>query len=142
MTQINPLPGTGVNRLTGHVLAGWPHVLQSIHVIFSTHFGERVMRRWFGSDVPAMLGRNLVPSTILRFWTAVCVAVDLWEPRFRITKITPLGSDIDWRVGHIGFRIDGIYYPRGHLGDLTPGGPKSFQMTGNSEALDIAPFPR
>ena len=133
MTQVAPLPGTGVNRLTGKPIAGWAHVIQSIHVIFSTRIGERVMRRWFGSDVPAMLGRNLVPSTVLRFWTAVCMALELWEPRFKITKITPLGSDIEWREGKIGFKIDGIYYPRGHLGDFTPAGPQAFILGGTPE---------
>lgn len=140
MTQISPLPGTGINRLTGKPLAGWAHVIQSIHVIFTTRFGERVMRRWFGSDVPVMLGRNLVPSTILRFWTAVWIALDLWEPRFRLTKITPLGSALDVRDGKIGFQIDGIYYPRGHLGDFTPAGSQAFRMTSTDGVLAVHQF--
>ena len=138
MAQVNPLPGTDINRLNFQPISGWSAVVQAIAVIFSTRFGERVMRRWFGSDVPALLGRNLVPSTILRFWSAVCMAINLWEPRFRVTQIVPLGTDLEWRVGQIGFRIDGVYYPRGHLGDFTPAGPQSFVVQGPVDALQIS----
>lgn len=119
MAQISPFPGTGIDRRSGQVLTGWPHVEQSLQVIFTTQFGERIMRRWFGSFVPELLGRNMTNATILRFWTAVCTAIDLWEPRFRVTKITPYGSAMDLRTGKIGFAIIGVYYPRGHLGDYS-----------------------
>src|SRR5688500_5466382 len=92
MPRIAPFPGTGIDRRTGRPLAGWPHVLQSLEVIFTTHFGERVMRRWFGSFVPNILGEKMVPSTTLKFWTAVCTAIDTWEPRYKITKIIPIGT--------------------------------------------------
>jgi phage baseplate assembly protein W len=124
MPQIAPSPGTGINKDTGRVLSGWQHVLQSLEVIFSTRFGERVLIRWFGSFVPLLLGETMTQPTVLRFWTAICIAVDLWEPRFKITKITPTGTPEDMRVGKIGFIIDGVYRPRGHLGDLTPDGPR------------------
>jgi len=140
MTQIAPIPGTGINRLTGRPISGWSDVIQSLAVIFTTRFGERVMRRWFGSDVPGLLGRNLVPSTILKFWAAIAIAVELWEPRFKFTQITPLGSDVEWREGKIGFRIDGIYRPRGHLGDFTPAGPRSFTVAGPIDAVQISDF--
>ena len=119
MPQIAPLPGTGIDRTTGKLLSGWPHVLQSIQIIFTTRFGQRVMRRWFGSFVPQLLGEPLVPSTVLRFWTAICVAIDLWEPRFRVTLIVPTGEPETMRRGALGFDIRGVYMPRGHLGDKT-----------------------
>src|ERR1035437_10054976 len=119
MAQISPFSGTGINRATGQVLTGWPHVVQSLQVIFTTQFGERVMRRWFGSAVLALLGRNMTNATILRFWSAICMTIDLWEPRFRVTKITPYGSAMNLRIGKIGFAITGVYYPRGHLGDYS-----------------------
>jgi phage baseplate assembly protein W len=118
--QLAPIPGTGIDRVTGQVLAGWPHVKQSLETIFTTRFGERVMRRWFGSGVPQLLGNNLVPSTILRFCSAICVAVELWEPRYRVTQIVVSGNPEAVRAGHVGLRIDGVYLPRGHLGDGTP----------------------
>lgn len=120
MPQIAPSYGTGFDRHSGQVLGGWDHVVQSLEVIFTTRFGERVMRRWFGSFVPNILGENMVPSTVLKFWTAICIAIDLWEPRYRITRITPIGSPEDMRHGGLGFQIEGVYMPRGHLGDPTP----------------------
>lgn len=131
MAQIAPNPGTGIDRRTGKIISGWPHVQQSLAVIFSTRFSERVMRRWFGSFVPALLGRDLTKTTILRFWTAVCVAIDLWEPRFRVTKITPFGSPDDLRTGKIGFAVTGVYYPRGHLGDYSVSVPKTLNVGTN-----------
>lgn len=113
-------PGTGFDRHSGRIIVGWDHVVQSLEVIFTTRFGERVMRRWFGSFVPNLLGQNMVPSTVLKFWTAVCIAIDLWEPRYRVTKIGPFGAPEGMRGGSIGFEIVGVYMPRGHLGDPTP----------------------
>ena len=60
MVQLPPLPGTGIDRHTGHPLAGFAHVQQSLEVIFTTHFGERVLRRWFGSFVPKLFGEPMV----------------------------------------------------------------------------------
>jgi phage baseplate assembly protein W len=128
MTKIAPLPGTGIDRETGRVLSGWPHVVQSLVVIFTTSFGERVLIRWFGSFVPKILGQRMTPPVILKFWTAVCVAIDLWEPRFKVTKIRPFGTPEQMRAGEIGFTIEGVYYPRGHLGDFTPEGPRQINM--------------
>lgn len=138
MAQVAPIPGTGIDRRTGKVLSGWPHVQQSLGVIFTTFFGERMMRRWFGSFVPKLLGQNMAPSTILRFWSAICVAVDLWEPRYRITRIVPLGNPDSMRAGDLGFRIDGEYRPRGHLGDATPAtGIASFTIGASASGLSV-----
>lgn len=120
MAKLTPLPGAGFDRRTGRPIAGWDHVLQSLGVIFTTHFGERFMRRHFGSFVPRVLGERLVPSTLLRFWTAIIVAIELWEPRYRVTKIMPAASPEQLRQGILRYRLEGIYYPRGHLGDFTP----------------------
>lgn len=131
MPQIAPIPGTGIDRRTGKVLAGWPHVQQSLDVIFTTVYGEREMRRWVGSFVPKLLGQNLAPSTVLKFWTAICVAIDRpasdgGEPRYRVSKILPKGSPDGMREGHLGFTIEGTYYPRGHLGDYSVSAPQTF----------------
>lgn len=110
-------PGTGVDRYTGKVITGWPHVVQSLEVIFTTNFGERVMREYFGSAVPRLLGENMVPETFLKYFSAVCGAIAVWEPRYSITRIAPLEVD---RLGRAFFNIEGEYRPRGHLGDFTP----------------------
>ncbi|MGV1352836.1 GPW/gp25 family protein [Klebsiella pneumoniae] len=138
MTQISPYPGTGIDRKTGRLLTGWAHVMQSLEVIFTTRFGERVMRRWFGSFIPKILGENMTPSTILKFWTAICVAIDLWEPRYKVTRITPFGNPEGMRQGALGFQIDGVYMPRGHLGDKTPERDiRSLRLGASSNGVDL-----
>jgi uncharacterized protein len=120
----------GMNARTGKLLTGWPHVVQSLGVIFSTRIGERVMRRWFGSAVPGLLGENLTPATFLRFFSAIYAAVELYEPRFRIIKVTPLYAERDGRAG---LQIDGEYRPRGHLGDFTPAGAYTLYLGSSGE---------
>ncbi len=113
---------TGINRETGKTLSDWDHVVQSIIVIFTTRIGDRVLRRSFGSAVPRVLGKNLVPSTLLKFYTAVAIAVSMWEPRFRIRKFEYLESQTsanDLRQGKLGIRMVGDYMPRALEGDFT-----------------------
>ncbi|MBB4042013.1 hypothetical protein GGR34_003698 [Microvirga flocculans] len=115
----------GMNRRTGRWLSGWDHLLQSLEVLFSTMVGTRVMRRSFGSVVPALLGRPINQSTVLRFATAVIVAVELWEPRFRIKQISfekSRNSPEKLRLGQLTMSLVGEYRPRAHLGDPTPEG--------------------
>ena len=113
----------GIDRLTGKPLAGFDHVVQSLRVIFATRIGARVMRRTFGSQVPALLGRNIAQSTFLRFATAVHMAVELWEPRFRLQQVTFPRDDNTpetVRKGRIGLALVGEYRPRALQGDPTP----------------------
>jgi phage baseplate assembly protein W len=131
MAVVSYEPGLGINRRTGQVMDGWAHVVQSLEVIFTTRFGERVMREWFGSAVPYILGRNMIPETFIAYFSAICGAIELWEPRFRITQIVPLEVD---RLGRARFRIEGTHYPRGHLGDMTPAGTRRIVAYGGSGA--------
>lgn len=116
------MPSTGIDRETGRVLRGWDHVVQSIIVIFTTRIGERVMRRTFGSMVLAILGReNLNPSALLRFYAAVIIAIELWEPRFRVTRIlfpSTSNSPTKARQGKFGFGMVGQYRPHALQGDF------------------------
>ena len=115
----------GIDRQTGKFVDGWPHVVQSIMVIFTTSFGERMLRRWFGSAVPQLLGNSLTEQTVVAFFTAIVTSLEVLErdtglprePRFKVTKITPRRTD---RLGGLSIEIAGIYMPRGHLGDFTP----------------------
>jgi hypothetical protein len=84
------------------------------------------MRRWFGSDVPNLLGENMTSGTVLRFWSAICKGIDRFEPRFKVVKITAIGTPPTMRKGDLGFDVQGIYYPRGHLGDFSVSIPKTF----------------
>lgn len=125
--------GVGMNRYTGARLDGWPHVAQSLGDIFTTRFGERVMRRYYGSLVPRLLGENMVPETFVRFFAAVGVALEQ-EPRVRLIQVTPLSVA---RNGRAGVRMELEYRPRGHLGDFTPDGRKRVALSGTGPRYDV-----
>jgi phage baseplate assembly protein W len=118
----------GVNDRTGKLMIGWPHVEQSIGKLYATRYHERILRQWVGSFVPHLLGKNIVASTFTRFFWAMAVALDLWEPCYRIARIrvearhtgASLTSPEEIRTGHVSFAHEGVYMPRGHLGDRTP----------------------
>lgn len=113
----------GVDRFTFRVMRdGWAHTLQSLAYLFVTRLGSRVMRRTVGAAVPALLGRNMTPPTILRWKTAIIIACELWEPRFFIRDIETLeeaNTPERMRGGNFAVRIWGEYRPRGHLGDTS-----------------------
>ena len=126
-------PRNGVDRHTGKMLSGWDHTEQSMEIIFETPFHERVLRRWVGSFVPLILGRSMVERIITRFFWAIASALDLWEPGYKIKQVHFMGNALQqWspsqdigapeliRMGHAVFRQEGVWYPRGHLGDYTP----------------------
>ena len=112
----------GLDRRTGRAIAGFAHLQQSIEVIFSTRIGERVLARAFGSNVPAVLGRNLVPSTLLRLYAVIIAAIDAWEPRLRVRRIVhpaEQNGPEQFRSGKLGLVIVADYRPRALEGDLT-----------------------
>lgn len=120
----------GIDRETGRILDGFQHVEQSIQVIFATRIGDRVMRRHFGSVGPALLGRLMTPRTVLIFKAALAVAIDLWEPRFRLSRVS-VGRDAaeETRLGRLTLILEGQYLPRGHLGDRTSEEPRTLSLT-------------
>ncbi len=112
----------GVNAVTGMPLAGWAHVQQSLNVIFTTRIGQRLMRRFFGSAVPALLGQPLTPGQLMRFYMAIVIAVELWEPRFAVTSVSyPQGQNSPSQLGQgqFGILIEGQYMPNALEGDFT-----------------------
>lgn len=118
----------GMDRVTGKVLTGWDHVVQSMLLIFSTRFHERVLRRWVGSFVPHMIGNNATEPTITRFYWAIATGLDLWEPNYRIQRVrvgtradgSLLSSSEELRTGRLTTSMEGTYRPRGHLGNDQP----------------------
>ena len=110
------MPGTGVNAQTGKALDGWAHVVQSIRKILTTSIGTRVMRREFGSELMSLIDAPMEGRVLLALYVATANAIARWEPRYRLSKVTLLQANAQ---GKISLRLDGTYYPRGHLGDFT-----------------------
>lgn len=133
----------GMNRKTGKILIGWEHVQQSMLVILMTRYHERVLRRWVGSFVPHILGESAIPRIITRFFWAICSAIELWEPNYRISRIriesrpdlTSLTSAEELRQGMMTNRLEGVYRPRGHLGDSTPENRRSAGLIGRGSGV-------
>lgn len=129
----------GMDRRTGKILTGWDHVQQSMEVILTTRYDEMALRRWVGSWTPYMLGQqNITPSPILFLFWSIATAFDLYEPCYDLQRVrfkaredgTSLTSVEEVRSGHISLIEEGIYMPRGHLGDKTPWGRQSAAMIG------------
>lgn len=151
-TVISPARN-GMNRFTGKICQGWDHVEQSMSTIFATPFHERVLRRWVGSFVPSLLGKNFIARVVLRFYWAIASAIDLWEPDYRIKQVLFMGnSSQNWaplplvsagqlvRLGQAIFRMEGVYRPRAHLGDYTPYQQKQIGLVGRGTGLwDVGP---
>ncbi len=127
-------PSIDIDAGSGADITEWRHVLQSLEIIFTTRFGERVMREWFGSIVPAFLGENLNTQTIVPFFSAVSSAIEQWEPRYRITRVVPerVGRD-----GRFHFYLEGEYRPRALLNDFTPEGARRVNLAGTERGLSV-----
>lgn len=108
-----------MDRASGKLLDGWDHVAQSVRVIFTTPFFERVMRGYVGSHVIRLLGEPVNEQTIMRVKWGIAIAIDLFEPR-----LTPYRIDItDFdRTGASSWVIQCIYRPNALSGDMTPAG--------------------
>lgn len=119
--------GAGVNRHTGKPQSGFDDAVDKVECIFTTDFGTRPMRRWFGSYLPRLLGENIDPSTVLRFFTAIYAALS-WEPRFVLTQVNFAASPEEMRQGELEVWLDVIYRPRAHLGDYTSEGPRRISI--------------
>jgi len=121
-------PSLDIDAATGADIRGWPHVLQSVEQIFTTAFGERVMREWFGSAVPRFLGESMNRQTILPFFAAISAAIEQWEPRLRVVQILPERAD---RSGRFAVALDVEYRPRALLGDFAAQGARRVVVAGD-----------
>lgn len=125
-------PSVGLNAATGGVLEGWPHVVQSLQDIFTTRFGTRIMREWYGSFVPNLLGRIITPNEVTPWFAAVTSAIEQWEPRYRVTRIQIVEVTRD---GQVHFFIEGEYRPRAVYGDFTVEGARRIDAYANPDGV-------
>lgn len=79
------MQGTAASTLAP--LAGADHIVQSIRDIIMTPIGARVLRRDYGSAIPALLDRPINDETRLDFAVGVAEALDRWEPRVRVERV-------------------------------------------------------
>jgi phage baseplate assembly protein W len=113
----------GMNPETGSTMEGWLRVVNHIMRIFTTGYGQRILRMWWGSNVPHLLGQSMNEETVVRFFLAILTSMEVVEnglprmPNFKITKLCPVKVE---RTGAFTIEIVGVYMPRGHLGDFTP----------------------
>jgi phage baseplate assembly protein W len=124
----------GIDRRTGMPLAGWPQVMQSIEVILTTAYFERMMRPYVGSLGLRLFGELANRRTAQRFRWTVATALLLFEPRFHPLRIDQLDLD---RTGDTTWMIEGDYRPRGHLGDLTSAGRRTLSLVAGESGLSL-----
>ncbi len=120
----------------GSNISGWDHVICCIEDFMTTRFGERVMREWYGTAIPAFLGENMNTQTIVPFFAALAAAVEQWEPRYRITQIVPESVGRD---GRLKVHMEGEYRPRALFGDFTPEGARRVTVIGGATgAIEVS----
>ncbi len=93
----------GMSRDTGLSLDGTRHLTQSVADILSTPLGSRVMRRDYGSELPDLIDRPLNGETLIDVYAATAAALDRWEPRLRLTRV----SIADAVSGHLTLVLEG-----------------------------------
>ena len=137
----------GMDRQTGRMLVGWPHVVQSIQQLFQTRFHERILRQYVGCFSMHLLGENATDRLITKFYWSIATAIDLWEPCYRVQRVQVVNKATsdrslalkatgdDLLKGNVTFAFAGIYMPRGHLGDDTPETRKSMQLIARGNGL-------
>lgn len=77
----------GMNRDTGKAVDGAQHLAQSITDILTTPIGSRVMRRDYGSQLPALIDAPFNAATRIRLYAASATALMRWEPRIKLTRV-------------------------------------------------------
>lgn len=127
----------GMDRRTGKALdaEGLEHLVQSIADILSTPKLTRVWRRDYGSDGIYLIDKPALQETLLDFTLALGEAIDKWEPRYRLRRVwfEEAGPD-----GRFILNIDGIHFPRGHLGDFTTGIQRGVELPFADQGLFLA----
>nr|VFK12773.1 MAG: hypothetical protein BECKLFY1418C_GA0070996_100180 [Candidatus Kentron sp. LFY] len=105
----------GMSRTTGKTLSGFAHVHQSIVDILTTPIGSRVMRRDYGSKLFELVDAPGTQEKLLDITAAVAIALDVWEPRFRLGKVSIYGPDSE---GKTTLALSGEYLPEGRRVEL------------------------
>lgn len=129
----------GVDRNTLQPQANFPNAVQALGVILSTRLYSRVMRRGFGGGVAELLGRAMTPELMGLFRQMLATSINLWEPRFRVRRVTFEGSVDGVRLGQATLRIDVDWRPRALQNDFRVEGSRSFRLLSNAQVEVLTP---
>lgn len=99
----------GINAHTGQAMSGIDHLRQSIRDILTTRIGTRVMRRDYGSRLPALVDNPMNPRLAMEVYAATAEAIDRWEPRLELTQVRIAEAG----TGRLAVEMEGIYRPDG-----------------------------
>lgn len=113
----------GIDAVTGGLLFGWKHCVQSMSKILTTALGERVQRRTFGSDIERMIDRPQNQETVIDIYSATAEALEprvvegrqYGEPGFVLLRMSLDAKE----PGKVVLLLAGVFFENGHLGDYT-----------------------
>lgn len=88
----------GMSRTTGTALGGFDHLRQSIEDILTTPVGTRLHRRDYGSMLPRLVDRPINQSLVSDLVAATAAALDRWEPRLRLERVTINSVSAEGRI--------------------------------------------
>lgn len=66
---------------------GIEHLRQSVADILTTRKGTRVMRRDYGSELPALVDRPINGQLEIDLYAETVLAIDTWEPRLKVKSV-------------------------------------------------------
>lgn len=77
----------GIDANTGKSLEDIGHLRQSVQDILTTRVGTRVMRRDYGSNVPAIVDSPMNDGYVVRVIAESRRALARWEPRIKVKRV-------------------------------------------------------
>lgn len=107
----------GMSRQNGLYLDDINHLKQSIVDILSTPIGSRVLNRDYGSNLYKLIDEPVNTYLYQKIYAAVVEALDRWEPRIKVTKLSILSVlegkitlkiDADYLIKQKKISIDGV----------------------------------
>lgn len=105
---------SGIDGETGEVITGRVHLAQSLVEIWTTSLGRRVMLLGFGADLRSHLAEDITGALALEIYDDLTSAIYEWEPEYRVAEMQLVKLT---RIGGLGLRHSGIYFPEGRLGN-------------------------
>lgn len=107
---------SGLDARTGRIITGRVHLAQSLAKIWLTRIDERAMLLDFGANLRSHLAEDVTGALALEIYDDLTSAVYRWEPEYRVVEMQFVSLT---RIGGLGLRHGGKYYPEGRLGNYS-----------------------